>query len=158
MLGELAGVLFVGVELALSLGRSRGTWWWSLFGLEVRVGHGLQAVSKSLQDKHKRRTQQSVECRLDIATTGHQDSADDLGVDCGKGLLERLLVLRLGAQGARRLGRSIFILNLDEADLLRGRALERTAVVVIIVEVKLACCCWRLGACFLRAGCVSLGG
>jgi hypothetical protein len=42
VLSELAGVLLVGIELALGLGRSRRTRWWSFFGLEVWVGHGYQ--------------------------------------------------------------------------------------------------------------------
>jgi hypothetical protein len=92
-----------------------------------------------------------------LSTAGDQDSPDDLGVGCGEGLLERLLVLGLGAQRTGRLGRSIFIFDFDEADLLGSGTFERAAlVVVVVIKVELACGCWRLAACFLLASCVSL--
>lgn len=42
VLCELAGILLVGIELALGLGRSWRTRWGGFFRLEVWVGHGCQ--------------------------------------------------------------------------------------------------------------------
>jgi len=42
------------------------------------------------------RTQQRVEGRLDLASAGHQDRLDDVGVNIGEGLNQRVLRLHLG--------------------------------------------------------------
>lgn len=113
VLGELAGVHLIRLELALrllALGRTRRLRRSGLFGLEVRVGHA----------------EEGVEGGLDFTTAGHEDGLDDLGVDGGESFDQGVLGLLLRALRARRLGRRDVVALLLEghARLRRGRALD----------------------------------
>jgi hypothetical protein len=67
--------------------------------MPARVSHAPHHRATDRQS----RTQQRVEGRLDLASAGHQNSLDDIGVDVGKSLNQRVLCLHLGVDWARGL-------------------------------------------------------
>ena len=97
VLGELPRKNLVLLELTAGLG-ARWLRWRRFFCLEVGIRHawGCQYASRSGASLGGQHTQQCVEGRLNFASTGNQHGLDDIAVDGGEGLNQRVLCLDLG--------------------------------------------------------------
>ena len=73
----------------------------------MKLGSDMPALVSHTPHNHKPnrqpRTQQRIEGRLDLASAGHQDRLDDIGVDVGESLNQRVLRLHLGVDWSRGL-------------------------------------------------------
>lgn len=109
------------------------------------------------------RTQQRVEGRLDLASAGHQNRLDNIGVDAGESLNQRVLRLHLGVHWSRwLLGRDLGCLFVEaHAGLGRLGAWRRrfgvllrrdSRSVVVVVKVELTRRRWALGGLSIVSG------
>lgn len=113
----------------------------------------VSGCPSSLQDLS--RTEEGVECSLDIPIARIQDNFDHSSIDAWKGLPERVLRLLSRAQRPGWLWRGSW--GCLGGSLLGWRGIARCSIRVLwfIIEVQRSCCGRRLGA--GAVGCRSRG-
>ena len=119
----------------------------------MKLGSDMPAsvsISCRRNPARRRRTQQRVEGGLHLAAAGNKHGLDDIAVDAGKGLDQRILRLHLGVDRPRGLGRwdlGGFIVEAHAGLGRLGRRRRRCSVfggrggrgrLVVVVKVELA--------------------